>query len=263
MGFLDRRGDLVIGVPRDAFRPSAVFLGILAVFLAAGVLAWQEIGNNGVDVFLFVVAGWLVSLCVHEYAHAIVAYRAGDIGVAHRGYLRLNPLKYANPVLSIALPLLFIILGGIALPGGAVMIDHSHVRSRRMDSLISLAGPAVNLVFAVALMLPFAAGVNAFAHPVFWAAVAYLAFFQTMAAVLNLLPIPGLDGGNAVFPWLSNDWKRGFNAVRPYGFILLFLILWQTSLGYRIVQGLLNGLLALGMPGTIFNLGSDLFRFWN
>lgn len=262
MGFLHRRGDLVIGVPRDAFRPSPVFLGIVAVFIAAAVLAWQRIGNDGLNVFLFVVAGWLVSLCVHEYAHAIVAFRAGDVGVAHRGYLRLNPLKYANPVLSIALPLLFIILGGIALPGGAVMIDHSHVRNRRMDSLISLAGPAMNLVFAIVLTLPFFLGVDTYPHPVFWSAVAYLAFFQVMAAVLNLLPIPGLDGGNAVFPWLRPDWQRGFNAVRPYGFVLLFLILWQTSIGYRIIQGLLDGLVAIGMPGDIFNLGSTLFRFW-
>ena len=60
---------------------------------------------------LFVVAGWLVSLSLHEYAHALVAYRAGDRGVAERGYLTLNPLKYTHPVLSIVLPVVFLLLG--------------------------------------------------------------------------------------------------------------------------------------------------------
>ena len=84
--------------------------------------------------FLFVVFGWLLSLCLHEYAHALVGYRGGDYGVIHRGYLQLNPLKYTNAVLSIVLPIVFIIFGGIALPGGAVLIDHHRLRSKRWDT---------------------------------------------------------------------------------------------------------------------------------
>ena len=73
-------------------------------------------------VFVLVVAGWLVSLCLHEFGHAYTAWRFGDHDVAVRGYLTLNPLKYSNPMLSLGLPLLFIALGGIGLPGGAVYV---------------------------------------------------------------------------------------------------------------------------------------------
>ena len=72
--------------------------------------------------FIFVIAGWMVSLCLHEFGHAFTAWRFGDHDVAVRGYLTLNPLKYSNPMLSIVLPLLFIALGGIGLPGGAVWV---------------------------------------------------------------------------------------------------------------------------------------------
>ena len=47
--------------------------------MTGGVMAWNGYGNAGFDVFVFIVAGWLVSLCLHEYAHALLAYRAGDV----------------------------------------------------------------------------------------------------------------------------------------------------------------------------------------
>ena len=75
-----------------------------------------------VGVFIFVIAGWMVSLCLHEFGHAFTAWRFGDHDVAVRGYLTLNPFKYSNPMLSMVLPLLFIALGGIGLPGGAVWV---------------------------------------------------------------------------------------------------------------------------------------------
>src|SRR5690349_8782100 len=78
--------------PRNAFIPSPVFVGIVAVFVVSAVMTWSHFGNVKVDVFLFIVTGWLVSLCLHEYAHALAGFFAGDKTVADRGYLRLNPL---------------------------------------------------------------------------------------------------------------------------------------------------------------------------
>jgi len=249
--------------PRGTFTPSPIFICLVVLFLAAGALAWLGKGSDGVIVFFFVVLGWVVSLCLHEYAHAVIAYHAGDRGVAHRGYLQLNPLKYTNPIFSIALPLLFIILGGIGLPGGAVMIDHSNVRNKRLDSMISLAGPAVNLILAGALVVPFGVGVDTAAHPTFWAAVAYLAFFQLMAGIFNLLPVPGLDGGNAIYPWLKYDGRRGFDAVRPYGYLLVFVLLWQPTFN-RLFFGWLYSLISdLGVPLDVLGFGQYLFRFWS
>lgn len=251
-----------VGLPRDAFRPSGVFLGILAVFVGFGALAWQGVGSAGVNVFMFVVAGWVLSLCLHEYAHAVIAYRAGDYGVASRGYLRLNPLKYSHPVLTIVIPLVFIIIGAIALPGGAVLIDNSRLRTRGQRSLVSLAGPAVNAIFAALLLLPFALGVDWTAHLAFWSAVALLAFFQISATVLNLFPLPGLDGGNAIYPWLNNEWKRGFDLIRPYGIFVLFLLMWSTALRTVVFSFFDSIMSGAGVPRLLDDYGLSLFQFW-
>ncbi|MEF0941657.1 hypothetical protein [Rhizobium sp. BR 362] len=77
-----------------------------------------------VAVFVFVLTGWIVSLCLHEGAHALSAYWGGDRSVAAKGYLSPELLAYTQPLLSFALPLLYLLLGRIGLPGGAVSIDH-------------------------------------------------------------------------------------------------------------------------------------------
>ena len=90
-----------------------MFLGLVGLTAVGGALAW--LGTDGTDplarvgVFLLVIAGWLVSLCLHEFGHAYTAWRFGDHDAAARGYLTLNPLKYSNPMLSLGLPLLFIL----------------------------------------------------------------------------------------------------------------------------------------------------------
>lgn len=262
MSYFDHQDRVIERIPRSAFKPSPIFVGIVAVFVAACTLAWLDKGSRGFNIFLMVVGGWLISLCLHEFAHAVVAYKAGDVGVAHRGYLQLNPLKYAHWLLSIALPLLFIIAGGIALPGGAVAIDHRYIRSKWQDTAISVAGPAVNLVAAGALAAPFAFGVDINAHPVFWSGAAYLALLQLMAGIFNILPIPGLDGGNAILPWLPRGWQNGFNAIRPYGFLIVFLVLWQTSLGRSAVNGLYDIITGAGVPNNAIYYGQAFFRFW-
>ena len=265
------------GAPKSAFVPSPVFVGILAVTAVAGWMAWTGYGNERVDVFLLIVAGWVLSLCLHEYAHAIVAYFAGDRGVAERGYLRLNPLKYTHPVLSIVLPLIAVVLGGIGLPGGAVWVDHAYIRGKLKESLISAAGPATNVVFALALAVPFALGagrdVRLFSdgsggfvvggsHGAFWVALASLAFLQVTASLLNLLPVPGLDGGNIVRPWLSPPYQRAYQLFAPYGFILLFVLLWQSKVNgwfFTLVSWLTT---LIGVPEGMGEIGLVYMRFW-
>ena len=163
----DRPGEpLVLGVPRAAFRPSPIFLALVALFVASGVMAWNGFGNVRFDVFLFVVSGWLVSLCLHEYAHAVVAFRAGDRDIAHRGYLTLNPLKYTHPLLSIVLPVVVVLLGGIGLPGGAVWVDRHAIPGRLRHTLVSLAGPATNVLFTLVLVAALRIGSEVFGGPV-------------------------------------------------------------------------------------------------
>src|SRR5690349_845479 len=198
-------------------------------------MTWSHFGNVKVDVFLFIVTGWLVSLCLHEYAHALAGFFSGDKTVAERGYLRLNPLKYTSPLLSIVLPVVVVILGGIGLPGGAVWIDHRYINSRLKDSLISAAGPLTNVILAVVAAAPFLlglgpdiveAGGRSFVtpdHADFWQALSVVAYLQITASVLNLLPIPGLDGGSILRPWLSPAYRRAWDTFAPFGFMLLFV----------------------------------------
>ncbi|SDT64804.1 site-2 protease family protein [Actinoplanes derwentensis] len=261
--------------PRNAFVPSPVFIGIVAVFVVSGVLTWNEFGNVGFDVFLFVITGWLISLCLHEYAHAVLGYFSGDLTVADRGYLRLNPLKYTHPLLSIVLPVIVVILGGIGLPGGAVWVDHRYIQSKAKESLISAAGPLTNVVLAIIVAIPFLFGlapeisqdatgrfVAEGDHIAFWAALGLLVFLQISASLLNFLPIPGLDGGGIIHPWMSPAYQRAWNLVAPWSFLVLFLLLWQTEVGsyFFTAVDFLAGI--LGVDWQFYSTGFSLMRFW-
>ena len=192
-----------------------------------GVLAWlagatvRPLAYAGV--FIFVIAGWLVSLCLHEFGHALTAWRFGDHDAAVRGYLTLDPRRYSHPALSLLLPMVFIALGGIGLPGAAVYLRTGFMTPT--VHLVSLAGPAANLVLAVLLLALTRCGLRP-DHMVLWAGVAFLGFLQIMALVLNLLPIPGLDGYDALEPHLSPETQRAVAPFKQYGvFILLFLLI--------------------------------------
>ncbi|MGA5300844.1 site-2 protease family protein [Nucisporomicrobium flavum] len=263
------------GTPRSAFLPSPVFVGILALVGVSAWMTWTGYGNVRVDVFLLVISGWVLSLCLHEYAHALIAYFSGDRGVADRGYLRLNPLKYTHPLLSIVLPLVAVVLGGIGLPGGAVWVDHAYVRSKARESLISAAGPATNVVFALLLAAPFAFGagddalvfsggtVSLGPHGAFWLGLAALAFLQVTASLLNLLPVPGLDGGNVVRPWLNDAYRRAYDLFAPYGFIMLFVLLWQSRINVWFFDAVSWIGALIGLPDDLGQLGLAYMRFWS
>src|SRR5260370_19908889 len=187
-----------------------------------------------------VIAGWIFSLCLHEFAHAATAYLGGDHSDGTRSYLSFNPLKYLNPFLSILLPLVFILLGGIGLPGGAVYVRRDLVRNRLWQSAISLAGPLMNALILAVVGLVFKLGLvdshmsldlntfTATASPLA-AALALLALFQALAIVLNLLPIPPLDGFGVIAPFLSRDVQQiGYN-FGIFGVMLIFLVLSQPT----------------------------------
>jgi Zn-dependent protease len=258
-----RYGSRVSRLPKEAFRPSALFLALLALFAVSGWMAWADYGNERIDVFLFVAAGWTISLCLHEYAHALVAFKGGDDDIAHRGYLTLNPLKYTHPLLSIVIPLVFLLIGGIGLPGGAVWVNHGAIRSRFVDSLISFAGPATNMALAILLVLPFTFGADGADHPTFWAALAFLAFLQLTASLLNFIPMPGVDGGNLVYPWLSPQWQRGFNHVAPYGMLLLIALLWSPRINAWFFNLVFSIGDLIGLPSYQVSIGYGLFKFWS
>lgn len=248
-------------------RPSPIFLAILAIAAGGGALAYSA-GSAGTDnspagyagVFILVIAGWVVSLSLHEFGHAFTAWRFGDREVAVRGYLTLNPLKYANPGLSLLLPVLFILIGGIGLPGGAVWV-RTDFMTKRQRTLVSLAGPAANLALAVLLLGAIWLGYSN-DHSVFWSGLAFLALLQVMALVLNLLPIPGLDGYGALEPHLGAAARRAMEPLRTWGFLILLVVLVTPPLNgwfFELVFGLYRW---LGGYDWLAGVGYSLTLFW-
>ncbi|WP_054812399.1 site-2 protease family protein [Nocardia arizonensis] len=249
---------------RGAVRPSPVFLLVVAIAIGGGALAWtSELSSTRAEigVFVLVVAGWIVSLCLHEFAHAYMAWRAGDREVELRGYLTLNPLKYSHPLLSIVLPIVFIALGGIGLPGGAVYV-HTHAVSPRVQRLISGAGPAVNALCAVILLAIVRIFGSGTAHPAFWYGLSFLAFLQITAALLNVLPIPGLDGYGLLEPSLSYQTRRSLEQFKPFGMLIVFALLFTPSVN-RVFFDAVYALFELsGVPRDWSWYGDYLTRFW-
>lgn len=248
---------------RESVRPSPLFLALLAVTAAGGALAWLA-GTSVrpmayVGVFTFVIAGWLVSLCLHEFGHAVTAWRFGDHDAAVRGYLTLDPRRYSHPALSLLLPMVVIALGGIGLPGAAVYLRTWFMTPNRR-TLVSLAGPAANLVLAV-LLLTITRLFYDPAHAVLWAGVAFLGFLQLTAVVLNVLPIPGLDGYDALEPHLSPETQRAVAPAKQWGlFILLFLLLPAGHWFFGAVLWLFD---FSGVPTWLVSAGNVLTRFWS
>ncbi|WP_128437220.1 site-2 protease family protein [Streptomyces cyaneus] len=244
-------------------RISPVFVGILAVTAVTGWATWTGFAEQpGLAVFLFVTAAWIVSLCLHEYAHARTALHSGDTSVGAKGYLTLNPLKYTHALLSIVLPVIFVIMGGIGLPGGAVFIERGRIRGRWRHSLISAAGPLTNVLFAVVCTAPFWLDALDGVPRDFRFALAFLALLQVTAAILNFMPVPGLDGYGVIEPWLSHNIKRQVEPLAPFGLLLVFALLMLPAVNQEFFQ-LINTLLdSLGVHGLERYCGQDLYRFW-
>lgn len=248
-------------------RPSPVFLAILAIAVGGGVMAWSA-GTAGTDnpptayagVFIMVIAGWVVSLCLHEFGHAFTAWRFGDHEAAVRGYLTLNPFKYANPMLSLGLPMLFILLGGIGLPGGAVWV-RTDFMTKGQRTMVSLAGPTANLALAVALAVTVGFGYST-EHNVFWCGLAFLGLLQVMALVLNLLPVPGLDGYGALEPHLSPQLRRSLEPLRNWGVLALLVLLVATPAGTWFFRWVFKIYELLGGSPVLASIGYSLTLFW-
>ncbi|GGV78434.1 site-2 protease family protein [Streptomyces gelaticus] len=248
---------------RSDRRISPVFLGIVAVAAVSGWAVWTGTGYPyGLAVFVFVTAAWVVSLCLHEYAHARTALHSGDISVGAKGYLGLDPLAYTHALLSIVLPVLFVIMGGIGLPGGAVFIERGRIRGRWRHSLISAAGPLTNVLFALVCTAPFWLHALEGVPREFRYALAFLALLQVTAAILNFLPVPGLDGYGVIEPWLPYRIRRQAEPFAQFGLIAVFAVLWIPEVNH-VFFGLVHGVLdALGVSSRGTECGRAAYRFW-
>ena len=197
--------------------------------------------------------GWIMSVVLHEFAHGLVAHWGGDYTVRERGGLTLNPIQYIDPVMSIAMPIAIFLIGGIPLPGGVTYIRRDLLRSRAWDAAVSAAGPLMNFLLFLALVMPFhpklrwvepTAVSEASNAVVFMGAMALL---QMVSVLFNLIPIPPLDGFGIISPFMNPRTREKF-MTPPLSFGLFFaLSLLAGPLGlidrfYRIIRRLLEAL---------------------
>jgi len=127
-------------------------------------------------------------------------------------------------------------------------------------SLVSLAGPAANLLLAVVLLV-LTRSLYDPAHAVLWAGVAFLGFLELTAVLLNLLPIPGLDGYDALEPHLSPETQRALAPAKQWGFfVVLFLLIAVNRQFFGVVLWLFD---FSGVPRGLMVAGYSLTLFWS
>jgi Zn-dependent protease len=171
----------------------------------------------------------LFAITLHEAAHGYVARHFGDMTAYQQGRISLNPLRHIDPIGTVLVPLLTMLVGGI-LFGWAkpVPVNFAALRHPKKDMLwVAIAGPASNLVMALgwALVYKFAWSFpdNYFAEPMLGMAEWGIKI-NAVLMVLNLLPLPPLDGGRVAISLLPYRQAFQLSKIEPYGmFILIFL----------------------------------------
>lgn len=158
--------------------------------------------------------------------------------------------------------MIFVIMGGIGLPGGAVFIERSRIRGRWRHSLISAAGPLTNVVFALVCTAPFWLDALDGVPATFRFALAFLALLQVTAAILNFLPVPGLDGYGVIEPWLSRKFRAQVEPFAPFGLLAVFGILFIPEVNRAFFDGIDAILSGLGISDLETYCGQDFYRFW-
>ncbi|MCK9200564.1 MAG: site-2 protease family protein [Gallionella sp.] len=171
----------------------------------------------------------LFAITLHEAAHGYVARHFGDMTAYQQGRISLNPLRHIDPIGTVLVPLLTMLVGGI-LFGWAkpVPVNFAALRRPKQDMLwVAIAGPASNLVMALgwALLYKFAWSFpgSYFAEPLLGMAEWGIKI-NVVLMVLNLLPLPPLDGGRVAISLLPYRQAFQLSKIEPYGmFILIFL----------------------------------------
>ncbi len=256
-------------LPMSPVQISPVFGVIVGVTALAGYITYRgglPASLKTLVYWLFVIGGWMISLSLHEFGHALAAYWGGDKSVVHKGYLTLNPFRYTHATYSIVLPLLYLAMGGIGLPGGAVYVDMGAIKSQAKRSFTSAAGPVATAICALILLLPFIIGLpreEMYRHSDFWAGIALLAFLQLTGLLFNLLPIPGFDGWGILEPALPRSTAQSARLMGRFSMLLILVVFMSNN---PVSRGFWQWVMLLG---SLFNLnfalvseGLRLFRFW-
>ena len=180
----------------------------------------------------------LFAITVHEVAHGWVASKLGDQTARMMGRLTLNPIKHIDPVGTILVPVLMLIFTPFVLGWAKpVPVDWRNLRRPRQDmAWVALAGPGANLVMLAgwALLAKFIAasgfGNTSYAIPLMAMALAGI-FINIILMILNMIPIPPLDGSRVVSAILPPRTAMQYNRLEPYGIIIILVLLFTGVLG--------------------------------
>lgn len=197
------------------------------------------------------IAIWLLpvvmGITVHEVAHGWMALRLGDRTAQMLGRLSLNPVRHIDPLGTIAVPLVLLMLGGFVFGWAKpVPVTWENLRRPQRDmALVALAGPLANLLMAVAWLGVLLIGISAessasgFARGLVYMAAAGI-LINTVLMVLNLLPVPPLDGSRIVAALLPRRLGSGYARIEPFGLVILLLLIATGLLG-PVMRPLMNG----------------------
>jgi Zn-dependent protease len=251
-------GEFVEDVTARPFNPAGLVILALWLLLGSGLLLMAE--PPRILTFAFVMVGWLLSVMAHEFGHALVGSMAGDHTVKAKGYLDFDPRRYTDPFISLGIPILALALGGVGFPGGAVYLRQDLMRSHLWRSAASIAGPAVTALIFMAL----AAGLNFWrSSSELYPALSLLAFLQAMALILNLLPIPGLDGFNTIRPFLPGAWGPGIRKAEGLSMVLLLVLVFVIpGASAALFHAAATLSVAAGINPDALNYGWRAFHFW-
>lgn len=198
---------------------------------------------------IFMVPAYIFALCIHEYAHAFIAYKLGDSTAKEAGRMTLNPLKHLTWS-ALLLPLLTLLLG-FPLVGAARPVPYNPSRlkhGRRDEALVALAGPLSNALCALIAPAFYFLLIPVFIRIIPDAGIIWVLFFCVEAcmrvnlffALFNLLPIPPLDGSKILLNLSSQSWNLTsyYDRIAPYGILIMYLLVFVGGKESYVLQGL-------------------------
>jgi len=190
------------------------------------------------DIFLMVVP-FLIAVVFHELAHGFVAYKLGDHTAKVAGRLTLNPIAHIDPLGTIILPAILIIVHSPVLFGWAkpVPVNFFNLRNPKKDSaIVAFAGPGTNIIFAALFgliykLLIFIPMPEAILKPLALTCI-YGVQLNLIFAFFNLIPILPLDGGRILAAFLPSRWAYSFSKIEPYGIWIVMGLLFLGAFNF-------------------------------